>query len=119
MQRQQAASSRRGTPAHAATGLEDLVSELSRIRDALRMFPGSWEGAATVRSQATRMDGVLERLHRASRLPPEFIHDATSRFALLLENGARPQMAMQMALREAIARQFALAEPAPAEEAAA
>ena len=119
VQRQQAATHRQPTPASTATGLEGLVAELSHIRDALRMFPASWEGAAAMRSQAGRIDRVLERLHRASSLPPEFVQDTTNRFALLLQNGARPQMAMQMALREAIARQFAIAEPASAEEAAA
>ena len=91
-----------------ASGLADVVAELSRIRDALRMFPPSWEGAAAIHRQASRVDLLLERLQRASCLPPEFIQQTTTRFATLLQNGARPQMAMQMSLREAIARQFAI-----------
>lgn len=119
MSRPHAAPHRPPAQASSTTGLEGLVAELAHVRDALRMFPAGWEGAAAMRGQAARIDRVLERLHRATRLPPEFLQETTDRFALLLQNGARPQMAMHMALREAIARQFAIAEPAPAEDAAA
>lgn len=119
MPRQHAANTRQPSPGGTASGLEGLVAELAIIRDALRMFPASWEGAAAVRGQAARIDRILERLHRAQRLPPSFVEETTERFALLLQNGGRPQMAMHLALREAIARQFAIAEPARDEEAAA
>jgi len=108
-----------GEQSTAPSGLEDVVAELSRIRDALRMFPPSWEGAAAIHRQASRVDLLLERLQRASCLPPEFVQQTTARFAMLLQNGARPNVAMQMSLREAIGRQFAVAAPAPAEDVAA
>lgn len=108
-----------GDQSAAPSGLEEVVAELSRIRDALRMFPPSWEGAAAVHRQASRVDLLLERMQRASCLPPEFVQQTTARFSMLLQNGARPHMAMQMSLREAIGRQFAIAAPAAAEDVAA
>ena len=99
------------------SGLETLVTELSRIRDALRMFPTSFEGAAAVHREAARTDALIERLQRASSLPRDVVRAATARFALLLETGATPEIAMQMALRDAIEAQFAVVSPEPSDAA--
>lgn len=107
MHRRQSTRSRGAT----RSGLESLVTELSRIRDALRMFPTSFEGAAAVHREAARTDALIERLQRASSLPRDVVHAATARFALLLETGATPEIAMQMALRDAIEAQFAVMSP--------
>lgn len=108
---------RHAVEGHArSSGFEDLILELSRVREALGLFPSAWEGAAAVHREAARLDALVQRLQRATGLSRDFVQAATSRLSLLLENGASPQVAMHLVLREAISERFApggSAAPAP------
>lgn len=99
---------RHAVEGHArSSGFEDLILELSRVREALGMFPSAWEGATAVHREAARIDALVQRLQRATGLSRDFVQAATSRLSLLLENGASPQVAMHLVLREAISERFA------------
>ena len=87
---------------------ESWKAVLESIRDALRLFPGSWTGAAQIHKEAARIDDVLLRITRTSVIPRESAEGAMKRFAILLEHGASPQNAMLVVLRDIAARQLGL-----------